>query len=112
MPSPLNGLIKPAASAATNQVGPSFGVIDPPVVSFPPFCFVSSRRRHTRYWRHWSSDVCSSDLVDPPLLAARCGAADVHPPAAPHRAASSGGSTRSEERRAGNECRYRWPPDH
>src|SRR3712207_9129440 len=25
------------------------------------FCF-SSRRRHTRYWRDWSSDVCSSDL--------------------------------------------------
>src|SRR3712207_9072484 len=24
-------------------------------------CF-SSRRRHTRYWRDWSSDVCSSDL--------------------------------------------------
>src|SRR5476651_256836 len=30
--------------------------------------FFSSRRRHTRYWRDWSSDVCSSDLsnaVDP-----------------------------------------------
>src|SRR3712207_270371 len=26
--------------------------------------FFSSRRRHTRYWRDWSSDVCSSDLVD------------------------------------------------
>src|SRR5258707_14394571 len=25
--------------------------------------FVSSRRRHTRYWRDWSSDVCSSDLM-------------------------------------------------
>src|SRR3712207_8758181 len=25
-------------------------------------CLVSSRRRHTRYWRDWSSDVCSSDL--------------------------------------------------
>src|SRR3712207_5234810 len=24
--------------------------------------FCSSRRRHTRYWRDWSSDVCSSDL--------------------------------------------------
>src|SRR5258707_4006228 len=23
---------------------------------------ISSRRRHTRYWRDWSSDVCSSDL--------------------------------------------------
>src|SRR3712207_7838298 len=26
--------------------------------------FFSSRRRHTRYWRDWSSDVCSSDLPD------------------------------------------------
>src|SRR3712207_9562075 len=28
------------------------------------FFFFSSRRRHTRYWRDWSSDVCSSDLLD------------------------------------------------
>src|SRR5438445_9414654 len=51
------------------------------------FFFFSSRRRHTRYWRDWSSDVCSSDLdghqrqsvivaaspdeaVDPPVAAA------------------------------------------
>src|SRR5690606_40501941 len=28
------------------------------------FCFFfSSRRRHTRFSRDWSSDVCSSDLV-------------------------------------------------
>src|SRR3712207_1121761 len=26
--------------------------------------FFSSRRRHTRYWRDWSSDVCSSDLTN------------------------------------------------
>src|SRR3712207_5090985 len=26
-------------------------------------CCFSSRRRHTRYWRDWSSDVCSSDLL-------------------------------------------------
>src|SRR3712207_8774712 len=26
--------------------------------------FFSSRRRHTRYWSDWSSDVCSSDLKD------------------------------------------------
>src|SRR5207245_8598552 len=25
-------------------------------------CFFSSRRRHTRCYRDWSSDVCSSDL--------------------------------------------------
>src|SRR5438445_8340150 len=29
------------------------------------FFFFSSRRRHTRYWRDWSSDVCSSDLTRP-----------------------------------------------
>src|SRR3712207_9516226 len=47
------------------------------------FFFFSSRRRHTRYWRDWSSDVCSSDLprqVEPgwlqPLLSFP-GAADV-----------------------------------
>src|SRR3712207_2853590 len=28
------------------------------------FFFFSSRRRHTRYWRDWSSDVCSSDLYE------------------------------------------------
>src|SRR5215217_5411987 len=28
------------------------------------FFFFSSRRRHTRYWRNWSSDVCSSDLFE------------------------------------------------
>src|SRR5690606_4568538 len=29
-----------------------------------PFCFFfSSRRRHTRFSRDWSSDVCSSDLL-------------------------------------------------
>src|SRR3712207_6998523 len=26
-------------------------------------CFFSSRRRHTRYWRDWSSDVCSSEVL-------------------------------------------------
>src|SRR5947209_8980409 len=41
-------------------------------LSWIPF-FFSSRRRHTRYWRDWSSDVCSSDLpaitgVPPPDL--------------------------------------------
>src|SRR3712207_5780847 len=34
------------------------------------FFFFSSRGRHTRYWRDWSSDVCSSDLLpaDPARL--------------------------------------------
>src|SRR3712207_9240528 len=30
--------------------------------------FFSSRRRHTRYWRDWSSDVCSSDLGDQTVI--------------------------------------------
>src|SRR5690606_41091723 len=30
----------------------------------PAYCFFfSSRRRHTRFSRDWSSDVCSSDLT-------------------------------------------------
>src|SRR3712207_9281462 len=32
------------------------------IVLYVFFFFFSSRRRHTRYWRDWSSDVCSSDL--------------------------------------------------
>src|SRR5690606_40495479 len=30
--------------------------------------FFSSRRRHTRFSRDWSSDVCSSDLDNQPFL--------------------------------------------
>src|SRR3712207_6068226 len=34
-----------------------------PKTRSPKFLFFfSSRRRHTRYWLDWSSDVCSSDL--------------------------------------------------
>src|SRR5438445_7772544 len=35
------------------------------------FFFFSSRRRHTRYWRDWSSDVCSSDLQIRKLMSLR-----------------------------------------
>src|SRR3977135_1886217 len=35
------------------------------------FFFFSSRRRHTRLYRDWSSDVCSSDLVLAPAGATR-----------------------------------------
>src|SRR3712207_6352098 len=38
----------------TTMIDPSFGQH-----------FFSSRRLHTRYWRDWSSDVCSSDLSGP-----------------------------------------------
>ena len=37
-------------------------LIELPLFSFFFVFFFSSRRRHTRYWRDWSSDVCSSDL--------------------------------------------------
>src|SRR3712207_8353071 len=33
--------------------------------------FFSSRRRHTRYWRDWSSDVCSSDLAASLIVSGR-----------------------------------------
>src|SRR5438445_12961196 len=60
--------------------------------------FFSSRRRHTRYWRDWSSDVCSSDLEVEP--AEEPGGHRQHR----HHAAGDG---RSEERRVGKECRSR-----
>src|SRR5215217_3000987 len=46
------------------------------------FFFFSSRRRHTRYWRDWSSDVCSSDLGGLGVLAGDTvrAAADLHIP--------------------------------
>src|SRR3989337_2583904 len=33
------------------------------IVNSVIFCFFSSRSRHTRCYRDWSSDVCSSDLA-------------------------------------------------
>src|SRR5215471_18572399 len=77
------------------------------VTNKAPF-FFSSRRRHTRSLRDWSSDVCSSDL--------RHGGAAGQP-----RRRDSGlrlvarqasGRRRSEERRVGKECRSRWSPYH
>src|SRR6266700_6729602 len=43
--------------------------------SYVVFFFFSSRRRHTRFSRDWSSDVCSSDL--------ECGCDLIHPHGAP-----------------------------
>src|SRR6266496_5390958 len=37
---------------------------------FSLFFFFSSRRRHTRSLRDWSSDVCSSDLFETSLMMA------------------------------------------
>src|SRR5215813_15257478 len=63
--------------------------------------FFSSRRRHTRCGRDWSSDVCSSDLDWKPRLPRW-----VPKEPRPRRA------SRSEERRVGKECRSRWSPYH
>src|SRR2546422_5562468 len=46
--------------------------------SILPFFFFSSRRRHTRCSRDWSSDVCSSDL--PQHRALCCLSCRHHPP--------------------------------
>src|SRR5207253_8425801 len=85
------------------------------------FFFFSSRRRHTRWPRDWSSDVCSSDLRDLSDLRALRHPGTLHvvdvvqenpgqclcPQIFSH---PSGVLYRSEERRVGKECRYRWWP--
>src|SRR3712207_7293528 len=97
------------------------------------FFFFSSRRRHTRYWRDWSSDVCSSDLTGDlafaevrQRLALLLPEADVIAiPVPPFDTVSAGfcvaqmafgdgpaDRVRSEERRVGKECRSRWSPYH
>src|SRR5690606_40132701 len=68
------------------------------------FFFFSSRRRHTRFSRDWSSDVCSSDLGHVFLRGWRAGR---FPSGAPGRARHGRGgpghgrNDRSEERRVG-----------
>src|SRR5690554_8232680 len=86
--------------------------------------FFSSRRRHTRCGRDWSSDVCSSDLLFTqeaqlaPLMASTCASSPLEEPAAAGVCAAAGdvwftvSMTRSEERRVGKECRSRWSADH
>src|SRR5439155_9003008 len=89
-----------------------------PSRSKPGLFFFSSRRRHTRWPRDWSSDVCSSDLVvssigvqsNTPRFSAyvaskaaldaftRCIASEI----------VDDNVQRSEERRVGKECRSWW----
>src|SRR6266852_6414964 len=73
------------------------------------FFFFSSRRRHTRCYRDWSSDVCSSDLLIGAIAAGYAlSSYDArHPDCVP-----SAPGHRSEGRRVGKECRSRWSPDH
>src|SRR3989449_7297365 len=73
------------------------------------FFFFSSRRRHTRCSRDWSSDVCSSDLPRRNGSAIAFKLASLPMP----RCAFYGlFVVRSEERRVGKECRSRWSPYH
>src|SRR5439155_4820896 len=100
--------------------------------------FFSSRRRHTRWPRDWSSDVCSSDLACEPYLSyaaddkygsharvrllhaeqlldaisAATGVPEKFPsfPRGTPAAALPDGE-RSEERRVGKECRAGWWAD-
>src|SRR5206468_6186775 len=74
------------------------------------FFFFSSRRRHTRSDRDWSSDVCSSDLVDDGRITAE--EAAHHPQRSLLLRALNGTEMRSEERRVGKECRSRWWREH
>src|SRR2546429_5810143 len=95
--------------------------------------FFSSRRRHTRCSRDWSSDVCSSDLVVTGLLynlnipiirlyegyswensavGSALASLKKRRLGRLRRLHSSVSSLRSEERRVGKECRSRWSPYH
>src|SRR5690606_39730446 len=101
------------------------------------FFFFSSRRRHTRFSRDWSSDVCSSDLGACPLPADSAGCEAVPAPrerthphdgkvivggTRRHRPDRDGRlsclrgrlprGTRSEERRVGKERRSTWSVYH
>src|SRR2546422_7140988 len=74
------------------------------------FFFFSSRRRHTRCSRDWSSDVCSSDLSQ--FLLSSVFAKSAGPLDLPADRNERSRSPRSEERRVGKECRSRWSPYH
>src|SRR5256712_6967074 len=95
--------------------------------------FFSSRRRHTRSDRDWSSDVCSSDLtqVRAPITGTVLELDAVLGTVISSPTNDVGGGTvilkianldtvqvsalvdeRSEERRVGKECRSRWSPYH
>src|SRR5690554_8159252 len=93
------------------------------------FFFFSSRRRHTRCGRDWSSDVCSSDLCSSKaglnqLTAVAAEESRLKKLGIKYYALSPGivdtemqqdirtsAKDRSEERRVGKECRSRWWPD-
>src|SRR5438128_12237362 len=75
--------------------------------------FFSSRRRHTRCYRDWSSDVCSSDLRLQQLAHGREQVVEVvsHAPGQLADRFEFAG-LRSEERRVGKECKWESAPDN
>src|SRR5207253_7589037 len=81
------------------------------------FFFFSSRRRHTRWPRDWSSDVCSSDLSLHAVLSVTymaCSDRICLAPVIDKRIAvriPALAASRSEERRVGKECRSRGGPE-
>src|SRR5690625_8021586 len=75
-----------------------------------PLFFFSSRRRHTRWPRDWSSDVCSSDLPAVERLLEEH-AIDLGAQVRRGCAVADFEQDRSEERRVGKECRSRGGPE-
>src|SRR5690348_17690227 len=94
------------------------------------YFFFSSRRRHTRWTGDWSSDVCSSDLVEGNCPFGSLTTRFVICRSAFTEEAALGSywtdafafkatevsflsvNIRSEERRVGKECRSRWSAYH
>src|SRR3989440_7165029 len=94
------------------------------------FFFFSSRRRHTRSDRDWSSDVCSSDLgaltnvlidnnnfignaTEGISFSSSTAGSQSNVTVSNNLFDGNGRAVfRSEERRVGKECRSRWSPYH
>src|SRR5437870_9778908 len=85
----------------------------PSTMYWLPSLFFASGRRHTRWPRDWSSDVCSSDLASV-RHGEDAGGNDGQQAKAATRAAGQKcrDAARSEERRVGKECRRRWGAEH
>src|SRR5699024_11492478 len=95
-------------SASLPAAAPS-GVPWPWLLFLLPWFFFSSRRRHTRSKRDWSSDVCSSDLpASDSWCTGRMPALRIRSLTSRLCSGVCTVMTRSEERRVGKEGRARW----
>src|SRR5437870_12589591 len=74
--------------------------------------FFSSTRRHTRWPRDWSSDVCSSDLGSIFVSVRELPATDSIVLEVADTGIGIPEHYRSEERRVGKECRSWWTQDN